>query len=255
MNIFFAPNISSKDFFTVLSEEESIHAIRVLRMKKGDVIQLVDGKGNFYTGEIIDAHPKKCAVTIKETKTNLLDNGKNIHLHIAIAPVKNISRFEWFLEKVTEIGIDEITPLACCYSERTSVKIKRLNKILISAMKQTIKAYLPVLNEMQEFKTFIESSKKNSEQKFIAHLFPIGQETKSPLLNEVCNSGTDALIVIGPEGGFAEEEVLFAEKNGFSVVSLGTSRLRSETAGVVACTIVNMNNNKKYYTFVDNKIF
>ena len=241
MNIFYAPNVSSKDSFTIISEEESIHAIRVLRMKKGDVVQLADGRGNFYICEIADAHPKKCAVTIKEVKTNLSSDKKNVHLHIAIAPVKNISRFEWFLEKVTEIGIDEITPLACCYSERTSVKTERLNKILVSAMKQTIKAYLPVMNEMQNFKTFIELSKKTG-QKFIAHLLPIGQETNSPLLNKVCNRGTDTLIAIGPEGGFSEEEVLFAIQDGFSVVSLGTSRLRSETAGVVACTIVNMNN-------------
>lgn len=252
MNLFFCPHAVAENTSVIFSPEESTHAVRVLRMKQGDDIQFVDGRGNFYSGKISEADPpavnkekgwragsKKCAVKI----TNVISGfGKrNFHLHIAIAPAKNSTRFEWFLEKVTEIGIDEITPVHCRYSERTSVKTERLNKILISSMKQSVKAYLPKLNEMQEFKIFLDATKKFNGQKFIAHLLQLGKETFIQLLSDatVFQKGKDALIAIGPEGGFSDEEVELAVKNNFTVVSLGHSRLRNETAGIVACTIAN----------------
>ena len=158
--IFYAPNINDSSF---LSEEESAHAIRVLRLDCGEKIELVDGLGNFYEAEIIFPHHKRCEVRILNKYENF--NTFPFHLHIAIAPTKNMDRLEWFVEKATEIGISEITPLLCRYSERKVIKLERLNKILISAMKQSKKATLPILNEMISFDKFIKS--KNYEMYFL----------------------------------------------------------------------------------------
>ena len=163
--IFYAPNINDSSF---LSEEESAHAIRVLRLDCGEKIELVDGLGNFYEAEIIFPHHKRCEVRILNKYENF--NTFPFHLHIAIAPTKNMDRLEWFVEKATEIGISEITPLLCRYSERKVIKLERLNKILISAMKQSKKATLPILNEMISFDKFIKS-KQQSDNCFIAHCY------------------------------------------------------------------------------------
>jgi 16S rRNA (uracil1498-N3)-methyltransferase len=259
MNIFYYPEINNSQTI-FLPEEESAHALRVLRMKIGDAIFLTDGKGMFYEGEISSDNAKKCSVKILRP---VADNSKrNFHLTIAIAPTKNTDRFEWFLEKATEIGCDEIIPISCKHSERTVIKTERLNKVIVSAMKQCLKSQLPKLHELQDFKTFISNHPDKQDllpspegeglgvrfQKFIGHI-PELSETEFPpqnpqgkSLNSICKKGENVLIAIGPEGGFSEEEVALAVQNGFTMISLGNSRLRVETAGVVACSVVNMIN-------------
>lgn len=250
MNLFYCPEINNSQT-VLLPEEESVHAIRVLRMKTGDAIFITDGKGMFYEGEIISDNAKKCSVKIIRPVAD--SSKRNFHLAIAIAPTKNIDRFEWFLEKATEIGCDEIIPISCKHSERTVIKTERLNKVIVSAMKQCLKSQLPKLHELQDFKTFIASPptpflRERGTQKFIGHIpelsesqFP-PQNSQGQSLHSICKKGANALIAIGPEGGFSEEEVALAVKNGFTSISLGNSRLRVETAGVVACSVVNMIN-------------
>jgi len=232
MQLFYVPNISGAE--VNLDEAESKHAVKVLRLSVGDSVQLIDGKGGFYQAEISDAKQKKCRLVIVEAKKEF--GKKDFHLHIAIAPTKNIDRFEWFLEKATEIGIDEITPLLTSHSERKTVNPERLEKILVSAMKQSLKAYLPKLNDITAFRQLVVNIK--TENKFIAYCDDI-QKTH---LKDLTNQGKDTLILIGPEGDFSPEEVQLAIEKGFSVVSLGNSRLRAETAGIVACHIVNLAN-------------
>ena len=232
MQLFYVPNISGDK--VVLNDVESKHAVRVLRLNEGTAVELVDGAGGFYTAEITDANPKKCKLAITEIQKDF--GKKNFRLHMAVAPTKNIDRFEWFLEKATEIGIDEITPLLCEHSERKVIKPERLEKILISAMKQSLKAYLPKLNELTTFKNFI--SETTEMQKFIAHCY---DGEKSHLKNAI-TTHSNALVLIGPEGDFSPEEVGLAFAGGFTAVSLGNARLRTETAGIVACHIVNLAN-------------
>lgn len=197
-------------------------------------MELTDGQGNFYRAEITTAPPKHCLVRIIETMPQApLWSG---HLHIAMAPTKNMDRTEWFAEKATEIGFDELTFLNCRFSERKVIKTERIEKILVSAMKQSLKARLPRLNEMTDFARFVTQPFEG--QKFIAHCY---KGTK-PLLKEVVKSGQDAVVLIGPEGDFSEEEVALAEANGFIPISLGRSRLRTETAALVACHILQMAN-------------
>jgi 16S rRNA (uracil1498-N3)-methyltransferase len=232
MQLYFCSDISS-DFFS-LNEEESRHCIGVLRHKKGDTIHVIDGKGGFYKTEIIGDNKKNCEVKIIETQTGY--GKRNYHLHIAIAPTKNIERFEWFLEKATEIGIDEITPIICEHSERKDVKPERLNKVLVAAMKQSLKAYLPKLNPAIKFQSFV--SQKNSHQKFICSC----DAEKNNSLKKFYTKESDVLLLVGPEGDFSKEEIKLAEENKFHVITLGESRLRTETAGVVACEIINFIN-------------
>ncbi len=232
MQLFYVPNISGAE--VILDETESKHAIRVLRLNAGDEIELIDGKGGLYKASITDANPKKCKLSIFESRTKF--GQKDFHLHIAIAPTKNIDRFEWFLEKCTEIGIDEITPLLSEHSERKVIKPERLEKILVSAMKQSVKAYLPQLNELTKLSDLINQSK--DQHKFIAHC----NDGEKPHLKDVIQQSEDVLILIGPEGDFSPEEVEQAKEKGFKEISLGSARLRTETAGVVACHIVNLAN-------------
>jgi 16S rRNA (uracil1498-N3)-methyltransferase len=232
MQLFYVPNISGAEVF--LDETESKHAVKVLRLSNGDTIQLVDGKGGFYDAEVSDANPKKCRISILKTTTDF--EKKDFHLHIAIAPTKNIDRFEWFLEKATEIGIDEITPLLTEHSERKNIKSERLEKILVSAMKQSVKAFLPVLNETTRFRDLISTS--TCKNRFIAHC----NNGEKIHLKNIIAKAKDVLILIGPEGDFSPEEVKAAKESGFQEISLGNSRLRTETAGVVACHIVNLLN-------------
>ena len=228
--MFYTPHISTSPF---LPEEESQHAIKVLRLQAGDRIELIDGKGGYYKAEIVFPHHKRCEVQILEKQTEF--QKRPHHLHIAIAPTKNIERLEWFAEKATEIGIDEITPVICRFSERKIIKHDRLEKILISAMKQSLKAWLPKLNEQCTFDEFLKRT--DPGQRFIAHCHD--EETKK-LLSSLYIPQQNVTILIGPEGDFSPEEVEKALKTGFIPISLGESRLRTETAGVVACCMVNL---------------
>ena len=232
MQLFYIPNISGKE--VNLNETESKHAIRVLRLAEGSQVQLIDGNGGFYEAVISDAHPKRCKLLIRDSIQEF--EKRNFKLHIAIAPTKNIDRFEWFLEKCTEIGIDEITPILSEHSERKAIKPERLEKVLMSAMKQSLKAYLPKLNSIISFNDFITNSKY--QNKYIAHC----NDGDKLHLKDSIQKNNDTLILIGPEGDFSPEEVTKAKENGFKEISLGTSRLRTETAGIVACHIVNLVN-------------
>ena len=232
MNLFFSPDI--KEGLYQLPEEESRHIVRVLRMKTGDSIFLTDGIGNMVEASIADTTTKQCSV--KTIHTTHEYQKRPFHLHIAIAPTKNTDRFEWFLEKSTEIGIDVITPLLCSHSERTHLKTDRLQKVIIAAMKQSLKAYLPKLDEPVQFKRFIQ--KPFDGKKFIAYC---SQDDPAELKN-VYRKGAKTLILIGPEGDFSPEEVDLAKKQGYIPISLGKSRLRTETAGIVACTVINFLN-------------
>lgn len=224
MHVFYTPDILTK---AELPEEEAAHCNRVLRLSAGDEITLTDGKGNFYLAEITATTNKRCTVMVKETKPQ--EALWPCHLHIAMAPTKNMDRNEWFAEKATEIGFDELTFLNCRFSERKIIKTERIEKILVSAIKQSLKARLPKLNEMTDFDKFIAQDFKG--QKFIAHCY----EGEKPFLKDVLQKGEDALVLIGPEGDFSEKEVEKAIEKGFIPISLGKSRLRTETAALVAC--------------------
>lgn len=228
MNIFYTPDIEGDIY--ILSEEESKHAIRVLRMVIGEEVQLVDGRGGFYEASIVDANPKRCKV---EVRRKIEGYGKRpYYLHVAIGPTKLIDRYEWFLEKATEIGIDEITPLESFHSERRVVKQERSEKVVTAAVKQSLKAFHPAVNELRTFKELVQVP--FGGKKLIAHCNP----GKKVLLKDVVLPGEDVLLLVGPEGDFSVEEVELAETLGFISVSLGESRLRTETAGVFACGLV-----------------
>lgn len=231
MYLFYTPDILTSH---VLSEEESQHCVRVLRYTRGDEILLTDGKGNTYTARITNPHPKHCEFEVLTQEKQ--QKAHDFYLHIAIAPTKNIERMEWMVEKCTEIGVDEITPLLCRFSERKQIRIDRLEKIVLSAAKQSLTPYLPKLNELTDYDTFV--CQATEETKFIAHCY---KEEKRELKDEI-KRGKSVLVLIGPEGDFSEQEVEEALALGFVPVSLGNSRLRTETAGVVAChTAVLMN--------------
>jgi 16S rRNA (uracil1498-N3)-methyltransferase len=232
MNLFYTPDIASN--YYSLSEEESRHCQKVLRLHEGDVIHLTDGRGTLYDAQIVDARGKQVAVEVTSRKEHY--GRRDYSLHLAVAPTKNIDRFEWFLEKATEIGVDEITPLICEHSERRQLRNDRLEKIITSAVKQSLKAYHPVLQPLSEYKKFI--SAKREGQLFIAHL----DETNPVLLQAVYRKGGPVTILIGPEGDFSDAELASALKAFYRCVSLGNSRLRTETAAVVACHAVAMLN-------------
>ena len=232
MHIFYTPDISANSY--TLNETESKHCIRVLRLEKGDEITLVDGRGGFFTAKIIDSNPKNCTVNVIKSELNF--GLRKFKVHVAIAPTKNIERIEWFLEKATEIGIDRVTPLLCRYSERKEIKTDRLEKVMVSAMKQSLKAFLPHLDPLTKFNDFVSQSYNG--QKFIAHC----EEQSRDLLKNKIVTGENYLILIGPEGDFSNEEIELAIQSGFHPVSLGESRLRTETAGLVACHTFNLMN-------------
>jgi 16S rRNA (uracil1498-N3)-methyltransferase len=234
MQLFYTPDIDPSHPQYFLNEEESKHAIRVMRLEKGAEVQLIDGKGGLYTASILDAHPKRTILQINSVIAAF--NKRNHYLHIAIAPTKNIERTEWFLEKATEIGIDEISLIICQRSERKEAKVERLNKIITSAIKQSIKAYHPVLNEQLSFNQLL--AKPFNGQKFIAHC---DKGDKVNLKNELITNG-NYLILIGPEGDFTPAEITDALNNDFKAITLGESRLRTETAALEACFEVNFLN-------------
>lgn len=228
MNVFYATDFEGDIAF--LDEVESGHAIRVLRMNKGDKVIVTDGKGGWYNGIIESSHFKKCSIRIISAQFNF--EKRNYKLTMAVAPTKNSERIEWFLEKATEIGIDHFVPLRCSFSERKNINLIRLEKIALSAMKQSLKAWLPEISEMVSFEDFIVQPFEG--EKLIAHCYN-GQK---PHLKNVIDPGENVLVLIGPEGDFSPEEVKLAVDNGFQEISLGQSRLRTETASLVACTAV-----------------
>ena len=227
MQLFYHPTVSEGDSEVVFPKEESRHIVKVLRKKEGDVLHLTNGKGWIFTTEVISAQSKNCVakITASEKQQPL-----PYALHLAVAPTKMNDRYEWFLEKATEIGISEITPLICERSERKVFKKDRFDRVLQSALKQSLHTYFPVLNEPIAFSDFLKE--KHLQEKFIAHCDE-GSERK--LLSRELMPKQNVLVLIGPEGDFSPEEILAANDAGFQAVSLGNSRLRTETAAIVAC--------------------
>ncbi len=226
MQVFYAPDITGDTY--ILDDKESKHIVRVMRMRKGTSVRLIDGKGNSYEGIITDPDPKKCVIRIQSVVRNF--EKRNYRLHIAISPLKNPERFEWFVEKSVEIGIDEITPLICRYTEKPGIKPERIRNLIISAMKQSLKAEKSILNPPCLFDEFIDI--KHQGVKMLAHCYHKAERKGIP---EVYKKGNNALMLIGPEGDFSEEEIKIAVSKGFIPVHLGSSRMRTETAGVAAC--------------------
>jgi 16S rRNA (uracil1498-N3)-methyltransferase len=221
MHIFYIPRIQGDRIG--LEEQESKHAIRVLRLTRGDRVTLVDGRGGWYEAVITGDHPKHCMLQIESAMQNFQPLA--YYLHLAVAPTKNIERFEWFLEKATEIGISEITPLICHRSERKQVNYERLEKILVSAMKQSMKAYLPKLNPSVGLRDFLQSGKNGTLG--IAH----GHSKERRSIHELSHTGSYTLLV-GPEGDFTGDELTEASGAGYIPFHLGSSRLRTETAAL-----------------------
>lgn len=232
MQLFYTKNIQDRTAF--LQEEEARHCVQVLRHQIGDEITLIDGVGGIYEAEIIEASKKKVSLVL--LSENQVDTHRKASLHIAIAPTKNINRMEWFLEKATEMGIDEITPILCQRSERKVIKPERLEKILLTAAKQSKNIILPRLHPMVKFKDFIKNKVGETKQLFIAHC----EKDNKIHLFEKYQPEEDVVILIGPEGDFSMDEIKMAFESGFEPISLGKSRLRTETAGVAACHTVNL---------------
>ena len=226
MHLFYTPDLElNEGEYYSLNKEESTHCIKVLRLREKDIICLTNGLGRFVFAEISDANPKNCSFVVTEVKE---DYGKrDFRIHIAVAPTKNMNRMEWFLEKAVEMGVDKISFFIGEHSERTSIKRERLEKIMISALKQSLKAYMPELNENADFMELINS---NETKKFIAYCNPEGRTS----IKESYNKGEDVLILIGPEGDFSKKEVELALNKGFQAITLGESRLRTETAALFA---------------------
>lgn len=229
MQLFYAPEISLPLY--TLSEEESKHCIRVLRMEVGDELHLTDGRGNLHRCKVVDANAKRCTVEVVETTPEY--ERMPYSLVMAVAPTKNIDRFEWFLEKATEVGISEVYPIECDHSERRQIKLEREQKVITAAVKQSLKAYHPRLHPLTDVRKVIASDFDG--EKYIAHCNSAFGERE--YLGSLIKKGGNSLILIGPEGDFSEEEITFAAQNGFKAISLGKERLRTETAAVVAAVV------------------
>lgn len=214
----------------ILTEEESLHLSKVLRLKEGSKVLLLDGKGGMFEGEVLIVHQKNTAIGHLRKLPAAVQ--RPYRLHVAIAPTKMMERLEWFLEKATEIGIDEITPLISKRTERDQVKLQRVEKIVLAAMKQSMNAKMPQLNEVTTMSAFLK--KDIDGAKFIAHCIP----GDKPLLTKKANEQPILTVLVGPEGDFTQEEVDAALKAGYEAISLGESRLRAETAGVIVCAQV-----------------
>ncbi|PTB95635.1 16S rRNA (uracil(1498)-N(3))-methyltransferase [Marivirga lumbricoides] len=228
MILFYQPLLPEIQY---LDLEESKHCVKVLRKQSGDIIHIVDGKGSFYEAEITVASHKKCEFIVKSKQQ---DTSHSFKRHIAISPTKNLDRMEWFVEKAVELGVDEISFLNCYHSERKVLKLDRLEKKAISAMKQSVKANLPKLHEIENFSPFVKN--QPAEIKCIAFV-----DFHNPVhFKDKLKAEKETLILIGPEGDFSDEEVKEAESYGFEKVSLGSSRLRTETAGIAAVHLMNL---------------
>lgn len=222
----------------LLPDEEAQHCVRVLRLKEGEQVEVVDGKGHLHLCRILNANAKNCAVEME--RTEIVAPHWGCRITVAIAPTKNMDRMEWMAEKVTEMGVDRIVPLLCRYSERKVLKTERLRKILVSAMKQSLKATLPQLDELTPIGDFLKNPPDG--QRFIAYCDPA--IPRRDFVRE-CRRGEDVTIMVGPEGDFSQPEIRAALAAGFIPVSLGDSRLRTETAGVFACAAVHTINQLK----------
>ena len=238
MNLFYIPDIQKQEntdnWIIDLPTEEAKHAIRVLRLSIDNQVSITNGKGLLLNAIIIAINKKQCIVKVEDFEINY--GKRDFRIHIAVAPTKNIKRLEWFLEKATEMGIDEITPLISFHSERREIKHERENKVITAAIKQSLKAYHPILNEVSLFKDFMQRT--TDEELFVAHLI----DEKQTLLKNVCPIDKSVCILIGPEGDFATDEIELAIAKGYQAVSLGNTRLRTETAALAACFTVNMIN-------------
>ena len=235
VRFFYVPDAAN---CTELPEEEATHALRVLRLKAGDEMMLMDGKGNYYRAEVTLAHTHHCCYAIKDVLPQERQWKGSVHL--AIAPTKMMDRIEWMVEKAVEIGVDELSFLDCQFSERRVVKLPRIEKIVISAVKQSRKAWMPQVNEIKSFDDFINTI--SSEHKYIAHCYD--EIPRTYLFDELrLSSDTcDAVVMIGPEGDFSIDELRRAMGKGFKSVHLGTSRLRTETAGLSAVMMMQLAN-------------
>jgi len=230
VNLFYQPDVPNGVYH--LDEDESRHVVKVFRLSEGDPIEVTDGKGTLYTCRITKADARKCLFKIVN---EFVQPSKSYFIHIAIAPTKNIDRIEWFVEKAVEIGVDQISFLLCQKSERKNINLERLQKHAISAMKQSHQLILPVLSPLENVKHIVSQS---ADQKFIAY---VDHENPDHLKDKAL-TGKKYLVLIGPEGDFSKEELTFAEQNGFQKISLGPTRLRTETAGLAACHILNLLN-------------
>ncbi len=233
MQLFYTNNVSEGT--ALFSREESGHCIRVLRMRSGDTIHFTDGEGSIYEGIITEDDPHNMKVSVTGVTKNA--GKRQYRLHVAISPLKNDDRLEWFIEKAVELGIDEITPLICARTEKKRIRKERLEGLILSAMKQSVKSFLPKLNDAVTFTEFV--SWGSTGRKLIACC---DQQFERQAITSATRRGEDVVIMIGPEGDFTEEEIRFAADAGFLPVHLGTSRLRTETAGVAACCSVYLAN-------------
>ena len=224
--------VQTDDETLFLTEEESWHCAKVLRKRNGDLLSVIDGKGNLFSGKIVSDNPKKVLLAIESKEAK--KTARDYKLHIAIAPTKNIDRIEWFIEKATELGVKNIYPIQTKRTEKSSIKEERLNNIIISAIKQSKQLYLPTLFPLQPFKEVIRQT-QSIPQKFIAHC------ADNPVrLQNVFQNDKEAIVFIGPEGDFTTDEILLAQQNGFVPISLGNSILRTETAGVYVTGLIRM---------------
>jgi 16S rRNA (uracil1498-N3)-methyltransferase len=236
---FYKEDINSATTDVILDEDTSKHIVQVLRMQNGEQLQLTNGRGNLFTTEIIDSNRKRCTVKILQTTNHKLPT---TNISIAISLIKNSGRFEWFLEKATEIGVTEIIPLICSRTEKTNFKFERMKSILVSAMLQSQQCWLPILHEPVTFDKLWQGSKtlpklEDYQQKFIAHCIDGAKRNLSEMINESLSS---KIILIGPEGDFTKEEIEMALQNHFIAVALGDTRLRTETAGIVAASLLRL---------------
>ena len=235
MNVFYLPTAQLGTIS--FPEEESKHIVKVLRMKEGDRFCVTDGNGSLYDAELVDAHPKRAAAELSNQRQGY--DIRDFKVSIAIAPTKLNERTEWFLEKATEIGIDEVKLFASYHSERRTANVERFKKIIVAAMKQSVKSKMPVIEDIVAFDKLVRQNYDG--QKFIAWI----DDDVTEQLCDLYRKGENALVLIGPEGDFSKEEVALAKENGFVPVSLGKSRLRTETAAVVACHTIQLINQMK----------
>ncbi len=233
MQLFYHPELDNETNQFTFPVDESRHISKVLRKKSGDALHITNGKGIWYEAEILNPDHKKC--TAKITAKRVVSPSP-YRLHMVVAPTKLNDRFEWFLEKATEIGVHEITPIICDHSERKVIKMERMEKVIQSAMKQSLQTYLPKLNRAISFKEFMNLP--NSDNRFIAHC----EEDQKKELLHAARPKENTSILIGPEGDFSENEIEMALQNNYKAVALGNNRLRTETAAIVACTTMAMIN-------------
>jgi 16S rRNA (uracil1498-N3)-methyltransferase len=231
LNLFYHPHSNPGDPQITFEKEESRHIIKVLRNKIGDVLHITNGRGDLFEARLTQMTPKQCLARVEESTK---EAPAPYRLHMAVAPTKNNDRFEWFLEKATEIGIHTITPIFCDHSERKVIKPERYEKILESAMKQSLRTYKPILAPAISFSEFITQTGSDSAVKCIAHC----EDRPRKSLQQLLAPAKATLLLIGPEGDFSHNEIALAIENGFSEITLGTSRLRTETAAIVACHTV-----------------